>query len=175
MCFSKRRWEEDLVVFRLIKPKDVVVSKLKSERGHLMIDAPLDREKVRQASSLFIGKVLRPEEIEFFLKLHDLWEGILAIPPPPDPPFDVENLEPIRNPPEFQWWWKPEASDPAQFELQAPHWSPDFECQHWQHAAESAESATSRQATEFTLDADRTLVLDSDPPVQDEFPDFFYD
>ena len=36
-------------------------------------------------------------------------------------------------------------------------------------------SATSWQATELTLDADRTLVLDSDPPAQDEFPEFFYD
>ena len=46
-----------------------------------------------------------------------------------------------------------EASDPAQFELQVPHWSPDFEFQDWQQAAESAESATSWQATELTLDA----------------------
>ena len=77
-----------------------------------------------------VDKVLRSEEIEFFLKLHNLWEGILAIPPPPDPPFDVEKrrgseafwtqakpepagrarragranqtLKPIRTPPEFQ-------------------------------------------------------------------------
>jgi hypothetical protein len=40
-----------------------------------------------------VDKVVRPEEIEFFLRLHDLWEGILAIPPPPDPPFDVETLD----------------------------------------------------------------------------------
>ena len=79
-----------------------------------------------------------------------------------------------------------------------PHWSPDFEFQDWQQAAESAESATSWQATELTLDATalprerieggeallqslsatkdkRTLVLDSDQPAQDEFPEFFYD
>jgi hypothetical protein len=121
-----------------------------------------------------VDKVRRPEEIEFFLKLHNLWEGILAIPPPPDPPFDVETLEPIRTPPEFQWW-KPEASDPAQFELQVPHWSPDFEFQDWQQAADSAESATSWQATELTLDAERTLALDSDQPALEEFPEFFYD
>ena len=83
-------------------------------------------------------------------------------------------MEPIRTPPEFQWW-KPEASDPAQFELQVPHWSPDFEYQEWQYCADSAESATSWQATELTLDAERTLVLDSDQPAQDEFPEFFYD
>ena len=83
-------------------------------------------------------------------------------------------MKPIRTPPEFQWW-KPEESDPAQFELQAPHWSPDFEFQEWQYSAELAESATSWQATELTLDADTILVLDSDPPAQDEFPEFFYD
>jgi len=121
-----------------------------------------------------VDKVLRPEEIEFFLKLHNLWEGILAIPPPPDPPFDVETMEPIRTPPEYQWW-KPEASDPAQFELLVPHWSPDFEFQEWHHAADSAESSDSWRAREIILDAEHTLVLDSDPPSQDEFPELFYD
>jgi hypothetical protein len=32
----------------------------------------------------------RPGEIEFFLRLHGLWEGVTGIPPPPDPPFDIE-------------------------------------------------------------------------------------
>jgi len=80
----------------------------------------------------------------------------------------------VGAPPEFQCW-KPEASDPAQFELQIPQWAPDFEFQDWRQAAPSAESATSWMATERTLDADRTLVLDSDPSAQDEFPDFVYD
>ncbi len=116
------------------------------------------------------GKVLRPEEIEFFLRLHSLWEGLLAIPPPPDPPFDVETLKPIRTQPEW-CWWKPEESDPAQFELQVPHWSPDFDS----HQCQLGESLESWEAREITLDADRTLVLDSDPPAQDEFPEFLYD
>ena len=34
----------------------------------------------------------------------NLWEGILAIPPPPDQPLDVETLEPIRTIPEYCWW-----------------------------------------------------------------------
>ena len=110
-----------------------------------------------------VDKLLRPEEIEFLLKLHNLWEGLLAIPPPPDPPFDVETLEPIRTLPEYQWW-KPEASDPAQFELTAPHWSPDFEFQESQQAANSAESADatdSWQFQEIPLDADaHRYVLD---------------
>jgi hypothetical protein len=121
-----------------------------------------------------VDKVLRPEEIEFFLKLHNLWEGLLAIPPPPEPPFDVETMEPIRTPPDY-CWWKPEVSVPAQFELTVPHWSPDLEFQEWQQAADSSESATSWQAREIPLDANSILVLDAEYPVQDEFPEFLYD
>ena len=89
-------------------------------------------------------------------------------------------MEPIRTPPEFPefQWWKPEASDPAQFELTAPHWSPDFEFQESQQAANSAESADatdSWQFQEIPLDAERILVLDSDPSAQEEFPEIFYD
>ena len=29
------------------------------------------------------GTMIRREEIEFFLRLHGLWEGIIALPPPP--------------------------------------------------------------------------------------------
>ncbi len=36
------------------------------------------------------GKLMRPEEIQFFLMLHGLWEGVIALPPPPDPPYDLE-------------------------------------------------------------------------------------
>ena len=118
--------------------------------------------------------MIRHEEIEFFLRLHNLWEGILAIPPPPDPPFDVETMEPIRTPPEYSWW-KPEASDPAQFELSVPHWSPDFESQQWQQTATSPETTETSQVREISLDDDRILVLDPEPPVQDEFPEFLYD
>jgi hypothetical protein len=65
---------------------------------------------------VLIDKMIRPEEVEFFLRLHGLWEGLLAIPPPPDPPFDVESMEPIRTIEEW-CWWRPEDSDPAQFHL----------------------------------------------------------
>jgi hypothetical protein len=40
----------------------------------------------------------RSGEIEFFLRLHGLWEGIIDIPPPTDPPFDIETFEPIEPP-----------------------------------------------------------------------------
>ena len=35
---------------------------------------------------------------QFFLCLQGLWEGIIDIPPPPDPPFDIETFEPIEPP-----------------------------------------------------------------------------
>ena len=38
------------------------------------------------------------EIIEFFLRLYGLWEGIIDIPPPPRPPFDIETFEPIEPP-----------------------------------------------------------------------------
>jgi hypothetical protein len=37
-----------------------------------------------------VRKVIRREEIEFFLRLHGLWEGIVTLPRPPPPPFDIE-------------------------------------------------------------------------------------
>jgi hypothetical protein len=30
-----------------------------------------------------IGGVRRPEQVEFFLRLWGLWEGVIGIPPPP--------------------------------------------------------------------------------------------
>jgi hypothetical protein len=37
-----------------------------------------------------VGAVKRPEQIEFFLLLHGLWEGLIQLPRPPPPPFDIE-------------------------------------------------------------------------------------
>jgi hypothetical protein len=49
-----------------------------------------------------IMQVMRPmlkrEEIEFFLKLHGLWEGLVCLPRPPPPPFDIETLRRIVPP-----------------------------------------------------------------------------
>ena len=39
--------------------------------------------------------VLRREEVEIFLRLHWLWEGVVNLPRPPPPPFDIENLQRI--------------------------------------------------------------------------------
>ncbi len=56
----------------------------------------------------------RSGEIEFFLRLHGLWEGIIDIPPPPDPPFDIETFEPIEPPWQAIREWIPDDdADPA--------------------------------------------------------------
>ncbi|NNM28355.1 MAG: hypothetical protein HKO57_02455 [Akkermansiaceae bacterium] len=47
--FIEERVEEDRVVFRLIKPDDVPVSKVRREKGRVMVKAPLDRGTVRRA------------------------------------------------------------------------------------------------------------------------------
>lgn len=41
--------EEDRVVFRLVRPEDVPVSRVRRKGGRLMVEAPCDREKMRQA------------------------------------------------------------------------------------------------------------------------------
>ena len=35
---------------------------------------------------------------QFFLRLHGLWEGVIHLPRPPPPPFDIETIEPISDP-----------------------------------------------------------------------------
>ena len=45
-----------------------------------------------------VDTFFRPGEIEFFLRLHGLWESVIDIPPPPDPPFDIETFEPVEPP-----------------------------------------------------------------------------
>ena len=34
---------------------------------------------------------------------HGLWKAIVALPPPPDPPFDITTIEPIETPPHAIW------------------------------------------------------------------------
>ena len=45
-----------------------------------------------------VGTIVRPAEVPFFLRLQGLWEGVIDLPPPPDPPFDIETFEPIAPP-----------------------------------------------------------------------------
>ena len=37
-----------------------------------------------------LRQIFRREQIEFFLRLHGLWEGFITLPRPPTPPFDIE-------------------------------------------------------------------------------------
>ena len=95
---------------------------------------------------------LRPGEVEFFLRLYGLWEGIIHLPRPPPPPFDIETMEPIEPPwqaikewipddePDLNWFnqeRKPVGDDSRQYD-QSPAW----------------------RSTEIPLGDGRTLVLD---------------
>ena len=94
-----------------------------------------------KAPMKLVGAVKRPEQIEFFLRLHGLWEGIIQLPrpPPPPPPFDIETMEPIKPPwqaikewipddePDLDWFNRsrnPSDPDPEGFD-QRPTWKPD--------------------------------------------------
>jgi hypothetical protein len=87
--------------------------------------------------------LIRREEVEFFLRLHGLWEGIIGLPPPPPQPYDIETMEPLDVPPELRWIDRP---DPPSHEW----WSGDGEV--W-------------EAPELPLGDGRVLVLDADDPV----------
>jgi hypothetical protein len=86
------------------------------------------------------GIIIRREEVQFFLRLHGLWEGIIALPPPPRPPFDIDTMEPLDVPPQCSW------SD----EIEPPP-------EDWWRGDE-----TGWVAPELPLDEDRVLVLDAD-------------
>jgi hypothetical protein len=96
--------------------------------------------------------VLRREEVEFFLRLHGLWEGLVCLPRPPPPPFDIESLQRMEPPwraikvwipddePDLYWFNRsrnPSNPDPDGF-VQRPSWQPE----------------------EIHLEDGRTLVLD---------------
>lgn len=46
---------------------------------------------------------MRRSEVEFFLRLHGLREGVVASPSPPEPPLRIEPMEPIEAPPRAIW------------------------------------------------------------------------
>jgi hypothetical protein len=66
-----------------------------------------------------VDTFFRPGEIEFFLRLHGLWERIIDIPLPPDPPFDIETFEPIEPPWQAIREWIP-ADDGERASIFAP-------------------------------------------------------
>lgn len=87
------------------------------------------------------GTMIRRDEVKFFLRLHGLWEGILALPPPPQPPFDIETMEPLDMP--SQWGWSDEIDPPPE------DWWRGEENDDW-------------HAPELPLDDGCVLVLDAD-------------
>ena len=128
--------------------------------------------------------MIRRSEVEFFLRLHGLWEGVIALPPPPRPPFDLEkrrglggvldggeagarrvsspdgadesNMEPLDLPP--QWGWSDDIEPPP-----PDWWLGDTPDPAWQEP-------------EFEFQDDRTLTVDvADPFPPDEVPVFRWD
>ena len=98
-----------------------------------------------------VGTMIRREEVEFYLRLHGLWEGVVALPPQPRPPFDIETLEPLDVPP--QWGWSDETDPPPA----------DWWC---------GEEAV-WEAPELDFGDGRVLVLDvGDPFPVDDLPVF---
>jgi len=119
-----------------------------------------------------VGTMIRRSEVEFFLRLHGLWEGIVALPPPPEPPFDIDTMEPIEVPPHAIW-----RDDFEEFGLE--RWTggePDWDC----HGAiahangEATPQVAAKTAHPPELDRSgkpgdgRRLVLDSPDPLPEE-------
>jgi hypothetical protein len=77
-----------------------------------------------------------------------LWEPILALPPPPDPPFDIETMNPIEVPPQAIWR--------DDFEEFGPDW--------WTEADPDPD----RAAPELDLGDGRSRVLDGADPFPEE-------
>ncbi|MGL4398285.1 MAG: hypothetical protein ACRCXD_00320 [Luteolibacter sp.] len=81
------------------------------------------------------GAIKHHEQVEFFLRLHGLWQGIIQLPRPPPPPFGLETMEPpwqaIKEwipdeEPALDWFNRPRNPsnpDPDGFD-QTPAWKP---------------------------------------------------
>ena len=79
------------------------------------------------------------------LRLLGLWEGLISLPPPPDPPFDIETFEPIEPPWQAIRAWIP--ADDDESETATP--------ELWDQS-----TGTAWKAPEIDLGDGRTLVLD---------------
>jgi hypothetical protein len=96
--------------------------------------------------------VLRREEVEFFLRLHGLWEDVVRLPRPPPPPFDIESLQRIEPPWRAVKEWIPdEEPDLDWFNRSRNPSNP---------APDGFDQSQTWQPKEIHLDDDRILVLD---------------
>ena len=103
-----------------------------------------------QGTMMSKGKMMRPEEIQFFLRLHGLWEGIIALPPPPEPPYDIDTIEPLDAPPVTLWAGESKSPPAIWWECGAP-----------------VKPETAHP--ELALDDGNVLVLDGDPGPEDDW------
>ncbi|MFN4804850.1 MAG: transposase [Akkermansiaceae bacterium] len=96
--------------------------------------------------------ILRREEVKFFLQLHGLWEGLVCLPRPPPPPFDIETLRRIEPPWTAIKEWIPD-EEPNLTWFNQPR-------QPQVHAFEDVDQSPTWQPKEVALDDGRVLVLD---------------
>ncbi len=99
-----------------------------------------------------VRQVIHREQIEFFLRLHGLWEGLIQLPRPPPPPFDIETMEPIEPPWQAIKEWIPdEEPDLDWFNRPRNPSNPD---------PDGYDQTQTWQAPEIQLDDCRILVLE---------------
>jgi hypothetical protein len=110
-----------------------------------------------------VRKVIRREEIQFFLRLHGLWEGIVTLPRPPPPPFDIETMEPIEPPWQAIKEWIPDDEpDLDWFNRPRNPSNPDLDGIDQRVLRSLGEEVSQTwQAPEIHLDDGRILVLES--------------
>jgi len=83
------------------------------------------------------------------LRILVIWEGVIALPPPPDPPYVVESIETLDVPPVSVW--------AGETELPPKIW---WEC--------GAPLRPEPKPPELELDDRQVLVLDGDPSPAEE-------
>jgi hypothetical protein len=115
--------------------------------GFLLFQCPCCKAPIRLA-----GAVKRPEQVEFFLRLHGLREGIIQFPRSPPPPFDIETMEPIEPPWQAIKEWIPD-DEPDLDWLNCPT-KPNEPDPDW------FDQSQTWQAPEIHLNDGRTLFLE---------------
>ncbi len=115
-----------------------------------------------------VGMMIRRSEVEFFLKLNGLWEGIVALPPPPDPPFDIETMEPIEAPPHAIWRDDFEEFGPDRWTEAEPVWDCHGAIAHANGEATPQVAAKTAHPPELDLGDGRRLVFDGTDPFPEE-------